>query len=204
MPEVDLDKLRDQKCIPVARAVFADMSQELLPADANVKVDFAPVTLKALTHAYNADLNLVTENTYVFQLILKVLSRLNVTVNASKLTPADDERYARIGQKILQMVVAADISFDPKKEQAAVDPEFNALQPKFEALFEEEKLTAMEMKYIMDSLFTSFNTVTAYFAESTEQNLKRAEAKAFGLEDMDDLSMKKLDSFLVANATSKL
>lgn len=187
--------MRDEKCIPVARAVLNDMAVDMIPKNANEKVDFNPISLKILQRALDADLNIATENSYIFQLILGVLSGLNTTVQATVTVPIDDVRYGGIAKKILDIVATADLkmgSVTPEETTAMFVP----VKEQINALFAVEKLSMLEVKYVMDNIFASFKTVTEIFNASVERSAARAEAKMFGVESMTDLSMKRLEEVL--------
>ncbi len=191
----DLEKARDEKCFPVARAIMGDMAELLIPEDANKKIDFNPIILKMIGRMLEADTNVVMENSYVIQLILGVLSGLNATIQSCVTVPIDDIRYGAISKKILVMLSEANIKLGSLTPEE-IKNEFAPLKDKINALFAEEKLSMHDVKYVMDNIFTTFNTVTAVFNKSVEASTKKAEEKALGLDSINDLTMKKLDSFL--------
>jgi|SRR5665213_220642 len=197
-PTIDLEKLRDEKCIPLAHAVLADAAIDMIPQDANDKVDYNPIVTKINEKTLAANTNLTTENPYIFQLILGVFSGLNAAVQKAPVVPIDDIRYGRIQRQFLQYIVDAGDSIP----MGSVTPEAMALAfapvtEKIYALITKEKLSMMEVKYCMDNIFTSFDMVTNIFAGSIEQHMKRAEAKLFGVVDMTDLDMKTLNDVLI-------
>lgn len=193
----DLEKLRDEKCLPIAQEILNDLATDMIPDDANVKVDYNPILLKILARTFEADTNIATENSYLFQVLLGVFSALNRTVQECTTVPIDDVRYGVISKKILAIVAKA------KVRMGAVTPEesiadFAPIKEELNGLFAEEKLSMLEIKYMMDNIFESFNAVQTGFNMNVEQSSRRAEAKLFKLEDMVDLSMKKLDDVLRA------
>lgn len=191
----DLDKLRDEKCIPIARAVLADMVSGLLPEDANEKVDYNPLVLKMLQHSLDADLNLTTETPYLIQLVLGAFSGLNKTVQTIATVPIDEVRYAAIGVKILKILADSNVTLGSvTPDQTATD--FATAKEQVGALVADEKLNMMEVKYIMDNIFDSFRTVSSMYEASIERQTGIAEAKLFGIEHMSDLSLKRLDEVL--------
>lgn len=191
----DLEKARDEKCIPIARAIFGDMVNTLIAEDASKEIDYNPLVKSILTKMLEADTNLLTENTYIFQLLLGVFSGLNRTVQMCETVQIDDVRYGNIARKILEIVAKHNVTIgNPTPDE--VDKDFAPIKEELDVLFANEKLTIMEVKYIMDNIFTGFSDVQTIFNMSIEQSTKRAEAKSFGIEDMTDLSMKKLDGFL--------
>lgn len=193
-PKVDLEKLRNEKCIPVAHAVIDDMVENLLPTEETGKNYMVMVT-NVLKKSLEADLNVTTEASYIPQLILGAFTGLNLTVQACDTTPIDEARYAAIGKKILSMVAEAKVRLtNVKPEDTAAD--FAPIKEKINALFTEEKLNIMEVRYIMDNIFDSFKIVDTLFKQSLDSAMQRAEAKVFGIEHMTDLTLKHLDGFL--------
>lgn len=194
--DIDLEKLRDEKCIPIARQMVKELASDLLPVDGTA-IPAGPLAQKFLKFGLDADLNITTEASYIFQLTLGVLSGLNVTVQGVETVPIDDVRYFDIGRKILGFVTEHDVTIGSvTPDQTQVD--FAPIKEKINALIAEEKLSMLEVKYIMDNIFKNFTLVNNLFSESLEENSRRAEAKLFGIEDMTDLSMSKLDSVLKA------
>lgn len=198
--KIDLEKARDEKCIPIARSLLADLATDLLPEDANVKVDYNPIALKFLKAMFEADLNITIEVSYIFQLILGVFSGLNKTVQGATAVPTDDVRYAAIGKKVLGFLVGVDIKMNDVKPED-IERDFAPIKVKINELFAEEKLTMVEIKYVMDNIFESFTTVNNMVQKSLEISTARAEAKLFGIGAMDELTMKKLDSVLTEAVT---
>lgn len=193
--DVDLEKLRDEKCIPVAKQVLEDLTTDLIAEDANVAVDFNPITIKVMQRMLDADTNIATENSYVFQLVLGAFAGLNKTVQKCTVANIDDVRYGRIAKEVLNILYRANIDLKPMAD-AELEVAYAPLLPDLNELFSREKLSMMEVKYVMDTIFTSFNTVTALVNTSVEGSAKKAEAKLFQIPDMLDLSMKKLDDVL--------
>lgn len=191
----DLDKRRDDRCFPVAAQIIKDLASDLIPLDANIQVDYNPVVEKMLVSYLDADLNLATEMTYVPQLLLNVFAGLNRTVQMCTFLPIDDVRYGGIGRKILQILADANVPLG-NLTQEQNDEAFNPVKEKLSALFEEEKLTWLEIKYVMDNIFESYKVVMSLVGRSIEDSTALAEAKLFGLGSMNELSIKKLDEIL--------
>lgn len=194
----DLDQLRDEKVVPVARGVLIDMATDLLPEDGNIGTTYAGMVLKITQRALDADLNVVQENPYLFQLVLGALSTLNKAVHTMELTPIDEIRYMGIGRKVLSILATVDLPMGGKVKMTD-EEEMAAFAPAKEqitALFAAEKLNLMEVKYIMDQIFDSFSAVQTTFMTAVASFSQRAEAKALGLEDFGDLSMKKINDVL--------
>lgn len=201
--EENLDKKRDDKCFPVMRGVLSDMVTDLIPENANEKIDYNPIVKKILQRELDADLNLTTEVPYIFQGLLGVFAGLNITVQGCEMIPADDVRYGAIAKKVLGIVDDANVSLgDPSKEQ--IEKDFEPAKARLNALFAEEKLTAFEVKYIMDNIFDALKTVEGIIAAQIEDSASRAEAKLFGIDSKVDLTMKILDDVLKAEVPSKV
>ena len=191
----DLEKIRDEKCIPIARDVLKDIATTLLPPDANVKIDYNPVILKILQRNLENDLNIKIETPYIFQLVLGALSGLNRTVQSCSTVLIDDVRYAALGTKVLGFLAESNIRLTNVTPEE-VDADFAPVKEKINTLFAEEKLSMMEVKYIMDNIFEGFKTVQAGFNQSLETSVEKAEAKLLGIEYMSDLTFKKLNDVL--------
>ncbi len=195
--EKNLEQARDEKVIPVAKEILNDLAEKMMPEDANASVDYNPVIMSILQRSLDADLNVTTENPYIFQLILKVFSGLNAAVQLAEVRPIDDVRFGAIAKKILQITASANLTFGDITDEAQA-AEFTPVREQLNKLVREEDLSMMEIKYIMDSIFAAFGQVNTIFLASVEQSTKKMEAKILGIEDMTDLSMKKLDETLKA------
>lgn len=194
---MDLERVRDDRCIPVARAILSDMASDLIPLDANEKIDYNPVVLKMLQRAYDADLNIQIENSYVLQLILGLLSGLNMVVQKCNILPIDEVRYGNIARQILHIISEANLPMGNSTPEKTLE-DFAGVKEKINSIFAEEKLTLLELKYVMDNIFDSFKTVTSLFNVNIERSSEKAEAKLFKVEAMSDVTMKKLDDVLKA------
>lgn len=192
---IDLDKARDEKMIPVAQGVLSDMADLMIPEDANVKVDYNPVLLKILGRTLEADTNVETENPYIFQLLLGVFASINKVAQDTIVSAVDDVRYGRIQKQILQIVAKAHVRMGSVTEEEK-DADFSPIKQELNGLFAEEKLSIIELKYVMDNILQSFKDVQSIFATNVEQSTSKAIAKSMDLEFVSDLTMKKLDSIL--------
>jgi hypothetical protein len=192
----DLEALRDQKCEPVVRGMLNDLAKDLIPPDANEKIDYNPVILALQQRALDADLNITTEVSYVFQLITGVLQGLSATVQTCTFVPPDDVKYGRIAKQIL-LILAGATSVDVLDSKAEnIEKNFAAVKPQIDQLFMQEKLSMLEIKYIMDNVFDAYNDVESAFMQLLKQHGDQASAKLFGVESLVDLSLKKLDEVL--------
>lgn len=193
----DLDKARDEKCIPIAREILKDMTTDLVPAEVDGKVDQNPLIMGTLKKSLEADLSISTEVPYLFQLILGVLSGLNAAVQKSSPVLVDDEKYSRITTSVLALVSEANVrmgSVTPEESAADFDP----IIVKLNDLFKAENLSFIEIKYVMDSLFQAFNRFQDDFNGNLGKSSEQAEAKLFKIDFMSDLTMKKLNDVLLA------
>lgn len=193
---VDLDKARDERVFPVAKDILAYMADMMIPQNGE-ETNYGPLVIKMQKRALEADLNLTTDNPYVFQLLLGVVSGLNSTVLEANTVPIDDTRFGAITKKVLAIVSSADIplgNFTPDE----VKVQFAPVKEKINILFAEEKLSWMEVKYVMDSLLAAFKEVEQIYSINVDKSLQRAEAKAMGVEDMSDITMGKLNDYLLS------
>lgn len=198
MAERNLDKERDERTVPVARKILHDMATDVLPVDENLKRDYREIVLKLLTHQFEADLNLTYDNPYVLQLLQGVFSRVNIAVQGATTIPMEQSRYTEIARKVLAIVDETEVSFlIPKKGEGKEDTDMERIVPKINTLFAEEKLNWMEVKYVMDLIFTAWSVIQGMATDSIAASLRKAESKAMGVDDLDDLTMKGLDRYLV-------
>lgn len=195
--EKNLDQLRDEKCIPLARSMFKDIASDMIPEDANVVVDYNPVLIKLLSKTLEADTNISMENPYLFQLILGVLSGLNRTIQECTFSPIDDLRYGSISKKILDIVSKGNVRMGTVTPEESI-ADFAPIKEELNSLFAQENISLLEVKYIMDNIFASFTAVEGGFMGLITQHSQDAEAKLFGVEFMSDMTMKKLDDVMKA------
>lgn len=192
----DLEKLRDEKCIPVARMVLNDMAVGLMsPSKEKNTETQQQIVMKILQRTLDADLNLSMDNPYIFQLLAGVFSGLTTTVVECTTVPIDDLRYSTISKKILDIVATADIKMGTLTPEETVVV-FAPVKERLNVLFAEEKLSWLEVKFIMDSIFNAFKGAKERFDQSLDMAVQRMEAKILGVEDMTDLTMSKLDTVL--------
>lgn len=189
--EKNLEQLRDEKCIPIVRSIMEEMGNGLINSENNQTV----LALKSISLMLDSDLTISTEVSYIPQLILRLLSEMNNTFQSCELKEDDDERYGTIANKILSILSKANIRLDDcSKEEIASD--FEAVKVELNKLFAEENLTRLELRHIKDMITDSFTTLNNTIQESLVNATQRAESKSFGIESMDDLTLKKLDEFL--------
>jgi len=101
--EKNLEAERDARCFPVAQAILEGMAKNLLEEDGVKKT-----SLGALELTLQQDLNIVTDMSYIPQLILNALSGVNATVQVCDVNPLDEVKYNN----------ALNLSFIPEKTNA--------------------------------------------------------------------------------------
>jgi len=185
----ELELARDKKCFPIAQTILTEISTGLLE-EGGVK----EVALKAISLTLHEDLNVSQDMTYIPQLILGVLSGANATMQSCTTVPLDVERYKVIAKKILTILAEEKLKLNINADETAVV--FAGVKEKFDALFSEEKLNVLEVKYIMDSIFNHFAMFNNVLGASIESSMEKATAKLLGLDNTSDLTMKKLDEIL--------
>lgn len=203
MGEPDFEKLRDERCVPVARLVLNDIAAELIPEEDAVEdgkpvIDGRVLGSKMLQHMLDADLNTTTETPYVPQLILTALAGLNATVQAATVFPINEARLNGIARKILANLASEAQSMDLTKKAEVAPEQFDGVKAFLNDLFAAEELTYIEIKYVMDKIFNSFNALQTLTAGSLEDSMRRAEQKLFNVADMSEITMSKLDSILTS------
>jgi hypothetical protein len=187
----DLDAQRDVKCVPIARAILNDLAVGLFPE--NGTMDYPALTKQGLERLLEADANVTMEVPYVYQLMLAGLTGLHVAIQAAEPAPMDDARYSRIARQLISILATANITLTAKTPDEA---EYAPVKEQVATLIASEKLTRIEVSYIVDNLFAAFNTAQNYAQMTLEQAMKKAEEKLFAIDDMTSLTMKKLDEVL--------
>lgn len=190
-PQPDLDALRDAKCVPIARAILNDLAVGLFPETG--EMDYPALTKQGLERLLETDANVTTEVPYVYQLSLAGLTGLNLAIQAAPLEPMDDIRYSRIARQLMGILAVSNVTLTAKTPDEA---EGGPLKEQVAALIAAEKLTKIEIDYIVNNLFAAFNTAQNYAQMTLEGAMKKAEEKLFGIGDMTELGMKKLDDVL--------
>ena len=193
--ELDLEKLRDERCIPVTREIMSEMATTLVASDAS-KVGYNDIILKSLGAFLKADLNITFEVPYVPQLILGALAGLNKAVHECEIIPIDDARYSAIAGRILTILSEAEVDLVVLEKQKESDVDFSSVKKELNKLFKENKLTLLEVQYIMDNIFDAFKEFQAKLGESVDDSTKRAEQKLFKVKDMTEITLKMLDKVL--------
>ena len=196
----DLEAARDEKVVPAARDILADMVTDLMVENPDAPGAYNPLLLKILQKMLDTDMNITMEAQYVFQLLLGAFSGLNTTLHSLELAPTDDARYIAIAKKVLGILSEANVRFTKvTPEETAAD--FAEAKIKLQTLFTEEKLTKLELRYIMDNVFESVKTVNNSISEALAQSTDKAEAKVFGIGSMSELTLGNINKILVNDIT---
>lgn len=195
MTDENLDKARDEKCIPLAMGVLQDAATDMPVSDLAGPKDFEPFTRKILTRTLEADTNLLMENTYVFQLISSAAQGLNAAVQKAVKAPLDRERYERVAKQILTIFSTVQIEAG-KTSADEVAKAFESVAPHLETLMEVEHITELESQFIMASILQAFKASQEIFMTQVDMHSEKMMAKMLGLESMMDLTMKGLDKAL--------
>lgn len=192
----DLEKLRDEKCEPIARAMFSAIASDMFSTESNQ----VELVKKLLTMSLNEDLNITTEVSYIFQLMLGALSGLNKTMSqiVQESFPTDNERYGKIATQIMTMVSDANVRLTNVKPED-VTQDFGSLKVRIAELCKAEGLSGLEIKYIIQELiFAEFTSVNNLYSSSLEASSEKAEAKLFGIGSMSELTLRRLNEVLLA------
>lgn len=192
----DLELLRDNRVVPVAQGVLDDISKSMPSTDITPDTDFTTLLIQILQRTLDADLNLTTDNPYLFQLVLGVFAAFNTVTQKSKLTANDDSRFARIAGELMAIMVKANVPMGKDVKPAEQEKALEAYQGEFDAIFEREKLTSLELSYILEGMLRSFKTTEQLFSGNVQRSVQVMEAKILQIPDMTDLSMKTLDETL--------
>ena len=187
----NLEMVRDEKVFPIVQRLLKEISTDLIGS----KDEQKGLTLKVLSLMLASDLNVSSEVSYVPQLILKVFANINETLQSCTLIETDDARYNSILSKMLTIVSDAGIKFgNLTPDEVKVD--FAPIKEKFNELFLAEKLTKIEMDYMIKNMFESFNVFNNLLSRSIESATEKMECKILGISTMSDLSLKRLDEVL--------
>lgn len=195
----DLEVLRDELVVPIAREVFADIAKSMPSETEEANADYTELLTGILTRSLNADLNLTTDNPYLFQLVLGVYGAFSTTVQKCSMPKVDEERFSRIAGQMMRMVAGASVPMGKDVTPADQETALEAIQPELEALFARENLTSVEITYILQNIFRSLKTTQELFSGNIDRAVNRMEAKILGLNDLTELTMSKLDETLKAD-----
>lgn len=195
----DLEKERDARVIPVAQGILEDIAGQNTATDINDKSEFSNLIIKILNRALTADLNLTTDNSYAFQLVLGAYGAFNQVVMASKMAESQNVRYNAIAHEMMALFAKTNVPMGmsvTSEEQVKV---LQVIQPDLEALFARENLTQLEISYILEGMMNALKVTEQVFSTSIQESVERMEAKILQIDNMTDLTMSKLNEVLMTD-----
>lgn len=192
LEEKDLEKLRDERCFPVAKAIFKEFPEGLIVEPEEQK----ELQLKALSAMLAADLNVAQDVSFVFQLLLGLLAGINASLQSCDLVN-DEVKYEFLAQDILKIVSEALENFKLDATADEMVKQFESVKPKLVKLFQDGEYSSMEVKYAMQKVFENFTSFNNAVQSSIENSTQRMETKILGIESMADLTLKKLNDVLL-------
>lgn len=175
----DLDKLRDEKVLPMVNECLGTVAELGFPGEVEGQTDLRPVGEKLLKTMLDADLNHLTEAPYLFQNMLTNLSTLNKVIQEATFIAIDDARYNEIAKKAFSFVTLGETEM-----LEAVNK-----------LFDEEKLNKFEVSHVTNLIFSTFKAVQQTVMSSVDTSMKKAEEKIWGC-DIEQVTMKMIDEKL--------
>lgn len=193
------DDLRDVRVAPVAQGVLDDMAEEAAANDVSGSQDFKPLVMKVLQRTLDADLNLTTDNPFVFQLMIGAYSSLSAVIQKCTTNEAREARFGAIGTEMLKVFAGARVPMGSKVKPEDQLKAMEAVQPQLQAIFDREQLTSPEVLHILKGMFRMLQGVEQIFSDSVSQSLHRMEAKILEVNDMSDITMKKLNETLMTD-----
>lgn len=195
-PVRNLDQERDDRVIPVAQGVLEDLAGQTASLDINDKSEFTNVIVKILNRSLDADLNVVQDNPYVWQLIISVFGAFTQVVMDSKMADSQDARYSSIAHEIMTLLAGAKVPMGMKVTTQDQVAALQSIKPQLEEIFAREMLTRLEVTHILEGLMNAMKVTNQVFENNVNSATNRMEAKILQIDDLSDLTMKKLDSTL--------
>jgi hypothetical protein len=198
-PKRDLDKERDDRVIPVAQGVLEAIAGQNVAVDVNDKSEFTNLIITILKSALAADLNLTTDNPYIFQLVLGVFGAFNQVVMTSKMSDMPGARYSLIAHEMMGLLAEAKVPMGMGVKTEDQVAAIRTIQPQLEEIFAREMLTSLEVRHILEGLMNALKVTEQSYSDSVQQGVERMETKILRIDSMTDLTMKQLDAALTAN-----
>lgn len=189
----NLEQERDARVLPVVQGVIEDLSGIDTAVKVNDRSEFTNVLISIIKRALAADLNLTTDNPYVFQLVLGAFGAFNQFVMSCKTVDSEDLRFSKIAHEIMVLFSGAKIPFGMTVKTEDQVTALESIRPQMEEIFAREMLTKLEITYILEGLLNAVKVTEQVFSQNVEDSVKRAEAKILQIPDMMDLTMTKLD-----------
>lgn len=203
VPEVapipDLEKERDDRVIPVAQGVLEDMAGQSATVNVNNRSEFTNTIVSILKRSLAADLNVTTDNPYIFQLVLGAFGAFNNVVMDSKMADMQDERYSKIAHEMMLLLASAKVPMGMRVKSEEQIAALQSIKPQLEEIFAREMLSKLEVTYILEGLLNALKVTHQVYQQNIEDSIKRMEAKVLKIDDMNDLTMKKFDWALSTN-----
>lgn len=190
---VDLAAQQTERVSTVADAILGDLGTLLIPED-GVTFDLAPLELATIQHLLDGDLNITTEVPMAFQYVMSGFTGLSqVLADCTFHESHTQEDYAHAAREILVILAKAGTALGDTATAAAG---LQAAKEELEALFATEQLSSIDMRYIMSSIVSTFQTLQNGVEKSVEESMERAQAKSFGVQSVQDVTMSKIDTYL--------
>lgn len=192
-PKPDLAKEQADKVTGVAQGLLEDMATMLMPLDGKT-FDLKPLELATLARILAADLKLQTEVPLTFQYTTSgITGLLQILQDCTYHEPHTQADFAEAAREILAILAKAKASLG---DTATVAESLASVKAELETRFADKQLSAIDVRYILNSITSTFDTLRNGVEKSIEESMERAQAKAFSVESVQDVSMGKLDSFL--------
>lgn len=192
-PGPDLEAARDARVIPVTQGVLEDIAGLNAISDMKDKSEFTNLVINVIKRALDADLNVASDNPYVFQLALGAFGAFNQFVMSCKMAESQDVRYSTIAHELMSLFVGAKVpmgmNVKTEEQVAALEP----IRSQIEEIFARESLTNLEVSFILEGLLNALKITHQTFSDHIQQATDRMESKILQLEYVSDLSMRKLD-----------
>ncbi|MBK3666180.1 hypothetical protein JJE66_33785 [Bradyrhizobium diazoefficiens] len=191
----DLAKQQTDKVQPVAQGILEDMTTMLIPED-GVSFNMDALELATIKRFLDADLNITTDVPLAFQYVVSGLTGLSqVLAHCAYPEPHTQVDYAEAARAVLAIIAKANAELG---DTATAAQSLQAAKADLEALFADKNMSAIDVRYIVNSIMQSFQSLQLGTEKSIEESMSRAQAKAFGVGDVIDVTMGKLDAFLNA------
>lgn len=197
--EPDLEALRDERVVPVARGVLKDIADGKPATGEDQTSEFQELRMKILKRSLDADLNLTTDNPYIFQLVLGAFGAFSSVIQRATFAQQQDEKFSRIAHEAMALLVSVEVPMGTKVKAEEQIAALEAILPQLNDLFARENITWLEMKYILEGMFNALKITESTFTNDVTHSLHTMESKILGVQDLSDLTMRKLDETLQAD-----
>lgn len=192
-PVPNPEKERDERTAPVAQGLIEDLAGIDKTPDVNDRSEFTNVIVSTLKRSLQADLNVATDNSYVFQLALGAFGAFNQFVMSCKMSEMQDVRFSKIAHEMMQLFAQAKVPMAMGVKTEDQVAALESVRPQMEEIFTREMLTKLEITYVLEGLLNAFRVTQQVYQQNVEDSVKRMEAKVLQIPDITDLTMSKLD-----------